>query len=67
MNRLLLILGTVFINAGLLSPWLKRIHLFHLAGDISHRAPGIQIRLPDHDDADRERRPLEKLVLTGFG
>jgi hypothetical protein len=46
MNRFLLILGTAFILAGLLWPWLKRTHLFHLPGDIFIDRPGFKIIVP---------------------
>jgi hypothetical protein len=46
MNRVLLALGTVFIIAGLLWPWLKRLHLFHLPGDIIIDRPGIKFMFP---------------------
>jgi hypothetical protein len=46
MNRLLLALGTVFLLAGLLWPWLKRMHLFHLPGDIIIDRPGFRFMFP---------------------
>jgi len=46
MNRLLLALGTVFLLAGLLWPWLKRMHLFHLPGDIIIDRPGLRFMFP---------------------
>lgn len=46
MNRFLLILGTVFIIAGLLWPWIKKIHLFHLPGDIVVDRPGFKFIFP---------------------
>jgi Protein of unknown function (DUF2905) len=46
MNRLLLILGIGFIIAGLLWPWLKRMHLFHLPGDIFIDRPGFKFIFP---------------------
>ena len=46
MNRVLLALGTVFIIAGLLWPWLNRMHLFHLPGDIIIDRPGFKFMLP---------------------
>ena len=46
MNRLLLMLGTVFITAGLLWPWLERMHLFHLPGDIVIDRPGFKFIFP---------------------
>jgi ribose/xylose/arabinose/galactoside ABC-type transport system permease subunit len=46
MNRFLLTLGTLFIIAGLLWPWLKRAPLFHLPGDIFIDRPGIKFMFP---------------------
>ena len=46
MNRFLLMLGTVFITAGLLWPWLERMHLFHLPGDILMERPGLKFIYP---------------------
>lgn len=46
MNRLLLILGAGFIVAGLLWPWLKRVPLFHLPGDIVIDRPGFKLIFP---------------------
>jgi hypothetical protein len=46
MNRLLLALGIVFVSAGLLWPWLKRLHLFHFPGDIIVDRPGFKFMLP---------------------
>jgi Protein of unknown function (DUF2905) len=40
MNRLLVAFGAVLVVAGLLWPWLKRMHLFHLPGDIVIDRPG---------------------------
>jgi DUF2905 family protein len=46
MSRLLIILGTVFIVAGLLWPWLRRFPLFHLPGDIVVDRPGFKFFFP---------------------
>ena len=46
MNRFLLILGIAFIIAGLLWPWLKRVPLFHLLGDIFVDRPGFKVIFP---------------------
>jgi hypothetical protein len=46
MNRFLLILGIAFIIAGLLWPWLKRVPLFHLPGDIFIDRPGFKFMFP---------------------
>jgi hypothetical protein len=45
-NRLLITLGTVLIMAGLLWPWLKKMNLFHLPGDIVIDRPGFKFFLP---------------------
>ena len=42
MNRFLLALGIACIIASLLWPWLKRIPLFHLPGDILIDRPGFK-------------------------
>jgi hypothetical protein len=46
MNRFLIALGAVFIAAGLLWPWLIRMHLFHLPGDIVIDRPGLKFMFP---------------------
>jgi len=46
MNRFLIVLGTVFILAGLLWPWLKRVPLFHLPGDIFIDRAGFKLMFP---------------------
>jgi hypothetical protein len=46
MNRLLVALGAVVVVAGLLWPWLKRMHLFHLPGDIVIDRPGLKFFFP---------------------
>ncbi len=46
MNRLLITLGTLFILAGLLWPWVKKMSLFHLPGDIIIDRPGFKFMLP---------------------
>jgi hypothetical protein len=46
MNRFLVIFGTVLIIAGLLWPWLKKINLFHLPGDIVVDRPGFKYFFP---------------------
>jgi hypothetical protein len=46
MSRLLIILGTVLIVAGLLWPWLRRLPLFHLPGDIVIDRPGFKFFFP---------------------
>jgi hypothetical protein len=46
MNRVLIILGTTFIVAGLIWPWLRRMPLFHLPGDIVIDRPGFKFFFP---------------------
>jgi hypothetical protein len=46
MNRLLVALGAALVVAGLLWPWLKRTHLFHLPGDIVIDRPGFKFFFP---------------------
>jgi hypothetical protein len=46
MNRPLVILGAVVLLAGLLWPWLKRMNLFHLPGDIVIDRPGFKFFFP---------------------
>jgi hypothetical protein len=46
MNRLLVALGAVLVVAGLLWPWLKRMHLFNLPGDIVIDRPGFKFFFP---------------------
>ncbi len=46
MNRLLVALGTVLVVAGLLWPWLKKMHLFRLPGDIVIDRPGFKFFFP---------------------
>ena len=46
MNRFLVAVGTVLVVVGLLWPWLKRMHLFHLPGDIVIDRPGFKFYLP---------------------
>jgi hypothetical protein len=46
MNRLLIALGTVLIVAGLAWPWLRKMHLFHLPGDIVIDRPGFKFFFP---------------------
>ena len=36
----------VLVVAGLLWPWLKRMHLFHLPGDIVIDRPGLKFFFP---------------------
>ncbi len=46
MSRLLIVLGTIFIVAGLTWPWLRRLPLFHLPGDIVIDRPGFRFFFP---------------------
>jgi hypothetical protein len=46
MNRFLIAVGTVFIVAGLLWPWVKRVPLFNLPGDIVIDRPGFKFMFP---------------------
>jgi hypothetical protein len=46
MNRVLVGLGAVLVVAGLLWPWLKRLPLFHLPGDIIIDRPGFKFLFP---------------------
>lgn len=46
MSRLLITLGTLFIIAGLTWPWLRRLNVFHLPGDIVIDRPGFKFFFP---------------------
>jgi hypothetical protein len=46
LNRVLIILGTTLIVAGLIWPWLRRMPLFHLPGDIVIDRPGFKFFFP---------------------
>jgi Protein of unknown function (DUF2905) len=46
MNRVLIALGLGLIIAGALWPWLRRIALFHLPGDILIDRHGFRFMLP---------------------
>lgn len=46
MNRLLVILGTALIVIGLAWPWVKRLPLFRLPGDIVVDRPGFKFFFP---------------------
>ncbi len=46
MNRLLVILGTVLLVAGVLWPWIRRLPLFHLPGDIVIDRPHFKFFFP---------------------
>jgi Protein of unknown function (DUF2905) len=46
MNRLLITLGASLILSGLAWPWIKRLPLFHLPGDIVIDRPGLRFLFP---------------------
>jgi hypothetical protein len=46
MSRLLIVLGTLFIVAGLTWQWLRRLPLFRLPGDIVIDRPGFKFFFP---------------------
>ena len=46
MSRALLITGAIFIIAGLLWPWLQRLQLLHLPGDVVIDRPGFRFMFP---------------------
>jgi hypothetical protein len=46
MNRVLVGLGVVLMVAGLLWPWVKKVPLFHLPGDIVIDRPGFKFFFP---------------------
>jgi hypothetical protein len=46
MNRLLISFGATLVVAGMLWPWLKRMPLFHLPGDVIVQRPGFKLFFP---------------------
>jgi hypothetical protein len=46
MGRVLIILGAILVVAGLMWPWLRRLPLFHLPGDIVIDRPGFKFFFP---------------------
>lgn len=46
MSRFLIVLGTIIIIAGLTWPWVRRMSLFHLPGDIVIDRPGFKFFFP---------------------
>ena len=46
MRRLLIVLGVTFVVVGLLWPWLRRLPLFHLPGDIVIDRPTFKFFFP---------------------
>ena len=46
MNRALVLVGSLLLLAGLLWPWLRRLKLFQLPGDIVIDRPGFKFFVP---------------------
>jgi hypothetical protein len=46
MNRVLLVVGGVLLLLGVAWPWVKRVPLFHLPGDIVIDRPGFRFFFP---------------------
>jgi hypothetical protein len=46
MRRALIALGALFVLAGLLWPWLRKVPWLHLPGDIVIDRPGLKIFMP---------------------
>jgi Protein of unknown function (DUF2905) len=46
MNRPLVVIGLMLLAAGVLWPWLRQLHLFHLPGDIVIDRPTCKFYLP---------------------
>jgi Protein of unknown function (DUF2905) len=46
MNRLLVIIGVSLVVLGLAWSWVRRLHLFHLPGDIVIDRPGFRFFFP---------------------
>ncbi len=46
MNRVLILAGSVIIAIGLLWPWLRKLPLFRLPGDIAIDRPGFKLFFP---------------------
>ena len=46
MSRFLVVFGTVLIVLGLLWPWVRRLPLFHLPGDIVIDRPHFKLFMP---------------------
>lgn len=46
MNRPLIAFGFLLVVAGLAWPWLRRLPLFHLPGDVVIDRPGFRLFLP---------------------
>jgi hypothetical protein len=46
MNRLLVLLGSVLLVAGVAWPWIRRLPLFRLPGDVIIDRPGFKFFFP---------------------
>jgi hypothetical protein len=46
MNRILIVLGAVLVLLGVAWPWVRRLPLFHLPGDIVIDRPGFKFFFP---------------------
>ena len=46
MNRGLIFIGAVILAIGVLWPWLRRLPLFRLPGDIAIDRPGFKLFIP---------------------
>jgi len=46
MNKVLVVIGAAIVLIGLAWPWLKRLPLFHLPGDIVIDRPGFKFFFP---------------------
>ncbi len=46
MNRLLILLGALLVLVGITWPWLRRVPLFRLPGDILIERPGLRLFVP---------------------
>ena len=46
MNRILVVLGTVILVIGLLWPWVRRLSLFRLPGDVVIDRPSFKFFFP---------------------
>lgn len=46
MNRFLILIGLICITAGLSWPWLRRLPLWRLPGDIVIDRPGVRVFFP---------------------
>ena len=46
MNRLLIGLGALLVIVGVTWPWIRRVPLFHLPGDIVVDRPGFKFFMP---------------------